>query len=79
MKVEVRKYLKADGFPTRYWSVVLDGDLLAVTLYRKGAEAVARAITNTNQYPHVTTLEDSPNPADTPYKPTAGLASYRTR
>jgi len=79
MKVEVRKYLKADGFPTRYWSVVLDGELLAVTLYRKGAEAVARAITNTNQDPHVTLLEDSAQPVTTPCKPTAGVASYRTR
>ena len=79
MKVEVRKYLKADGFPTRYWSVVLDGELLAVTLYRKGAEAVARAITNTNQDPHVTLLEDSAQPVTTPCKPTVGVASYRTR
>ena len=41
MKVEVRRYRKDDGFPTRHWAVYVDGELLAVTLYRKGAEAVA--------------------------------------
>jgi hypothetical protein len=79
MKVEVAKYRKPDGYLTRYWSVSVDGELLAVTLYRKGAEAVARAITNPNTDPHVTLLEDSPNSAATPHKPTAGLATYRTR
>ena len=79
MKVEVEKYRKPDGYATRYWSVIVDGKLLAVTLYRKGAVAVAQAITNTNQDPQVSILEDSPNPAATPHKPTAGLASYRTR
>jgi hypothetical protein len=79
MKVEVAKYRKPDGYLTRYWSVSVDGELLAVTLYRKGAEAVARAITNPNTDPHVTLLEDSPNPAATPHKPTAGLATYRPR
>ena len=59
--------------------VIVDGELLAVTLYRKGAEAVARAITNPNTDPYVTILEDSPNPAATPHKPTAGVATYRTR
>lgn len=79
MKVEVEKYRKPDGYATRYWSVVVDGELLAVTLYRKGAEAVARAITNTNQDPHVTTLQDSAKPVTMPHKPTAGMATYRTR
>ena len=79
MKVEVAKYRKPDGFATRYWSVIVDGELLAVTLYRKGAVAVARAITNSNQDPHVSTLQDSANPAATPHKPTAGLATYRPR
>ncbi len=79
MKVEVAKYRKPDGYLTRYWSVSVDGELLAVTLYRKGAEAVARAITNSNQDPHVTTLQDSAKPVITPCKPTTGLASYRTR
>lgn len=79
MKVEVLKYRKTDGYATRYWSVVVDGELLAVTLYRKGAVAVARAITNTNQDPHVTTLQDSAKPVTMPSKPTAGMATYRTR
>jgi len=54
-------------------------ELLAVTLYRKGAEAVAKAITNSNSDPYVTTLQDSAEPVSTPCKPTAGVASYRTR
>ena len=57
----------------------LDGDLLAVTVYRKGAVAVARAITNSNQDPHVTTLQDSAEPYTVPHKLSAGVATYRTR
>ena len=41
MKVEVRRYRKYDGYPTRNWAVYVDGELLAVVLYRKGAQAVA--------------------------------------
>jgi hypothetical protein len=41
MKVEVRRYQKGDGWPIRYWAVYVDGELLAVVLYRKGAEAIA--------------------------------------
>jgi hypothetical protein len=44
MKVEVTRYRKRDGWPTRHWAVIVNGELLAVTVYRKGAEAVARAI-----------------------------------
>jgi hypothetical protein len=79
MKVAVEKYRKPDGYLTRYWSVLVDGELLAVTLYRKGAEAVARAITNPNQDPHVTTLQDSAEPYTVPRKLSAGVATYRTR
>jgi len=79
MKVEVAKYRKPDGYLTRYWSVSVDGELLAVTLYRKGAVAVARAITNPNQDPHVTLFEDSAKPVTTPRKLSAGMATYRTR
>ena len=32
-------------YGTRHWAVWLDGELLAVTLYLKGARAVASAIT----------------------------------
>jgi hypothetical protein len=79
MKVEVERYRKPDGYATRYWSVIVDGELLAVTLYRKGAEAVARAITNPIPHSHVSILEDAPNPAATPHKPTAGVATYFSR
>jgi 6-phosphogluconolactonase (cycloisomerase 2 family) len=79
MKVEVEKYRKPDGYATRYWSVVVDGELLAVTLYRKGAVAVARAITNSNQDPHVTTLQDSAEPYTITRKPAAGVATDGAR
>ena len=79
MKVEVTKYRKPDGYATRYWSVMVDGELLAVTLYRKGAVAVAKAITHSNSDPYVTTLQDSSNPTATQHKPTTGMATYRTR
>ena len=46
MKVEVARYRKRDGWPTRHWAVFVNGDLLAVTLYRKGAMAVARTLTD---------------------------------
>ena len=39
--IEVKKYCKPDGYATRYWAVYVDGELLAVTVYRKGAMAVA--------------------------------------
>lgn len=45
MKVEVTRFRKRDGYPTRHWAVMVDGELLAVTLYLKGAEAVAAALT----------------------------------
>ena len=47
MKVEVARYRKRDGWLTRHWAVFVNGDLLAVTLYRKGALAVAATITGT--------------------------------
>ncbi len=79
MKIEVTRYLKPDGYPSRYWAVMIDGDLLVVTLYRKGAEAVASALTNSNQDPHVSTLQDSADPGTRPDNASAGLASERTR
>ncbi len=48
MKVEVARYRKRDGYSTRHWAVFVNGDLLAVTLYRKGALAVAAALTGSN-------------------------------
>ena len=79
MKIEVTRYLKPDGYPSRYWAVMIDGDLLVVTLYRKGAEAVASALTNLNQDPHVPTLQDSADPGTRPDNASAGVASDRTR
>jgi len=34
--IEIRKYRH-----TRHWAVYVDGELLAVVVYRKGAEAIA--------------------------------------
>ena len=34
--IEVKKYRQ-----TRFWAVYLDGELLAVVVYRKGARAIA--------------------------------------
>lgn len=79
MNVIVTKYRKPDGYATRYWSVMVDGELLAVTVYRKGAVAVAKAITNHNPHSYVSILEDSPNPAAKPRKPTASVATYLAR
>jgi hypothetical protein len=44
MKAEVTRYQTPGGRRTRFWAVMLDGELLAVTVYRKGARAVAAAI-----------------------------------
>ena len=37
--IEIRKYRQ-----TRFWAVYVDGELLAVTVYRKGAQAIADLI-----------------------------------
>jgi hypothetical protein len=37
--------LSITKYGQRYWDVWLDGQLLAVTLYKKGARSVASAIT----------------------------------
>ena len=42
--IEVRKYRKPDGYPSRYWGIYVDGELLAVVLYRKGAVAIAEML-----------------------------------
>ena len=79
MKIHVARYRKADGYQTRFWSVTVDGELLAVTVYRRGAQAVANALTTLNRDPHVTTLEDAPQPGTVPYLATPGVAADRTR
>ena len=75
MKVEVTRYRKPDGYASRYWAVLIGGELLAVTVYRKGAEAVAEALT----HPHVTILQDSTEADTGPDNASPGVASYRTR
>jgi hypothetical protein len=79
MKIHVARYRKADGYETRFWSVTVDGELLAVTVYRRGAQAVANALTTLTRDPHVTTLEDAPQPGTVPRDATAGVAADRTR
>lgn len=77
MNVEVKKYSKPDGYMTRFWAVYVEGDLLVVTVYRKGAEAVAKAITSpklTNH--HVTTVQDSTDGSSQP--PPPGVATYKS-
>jgi hypothetical protein len=37
----------ASAYPSRYWAVYVDGELLAVVLYRKSAIAIADLILNT--------------------------------
>ena len=37
--IQIRKYRR-----TRFWAVYMDGSLLAVVVYRKGAEAIAAMI-----------------------------------
>jgi transposase-like protein len=41
--IEVRKYRH-----TRFWAVYVDGELLAVTVYRKGATAIANLLMKTH-------------------------------
>ncbi|MCF7733180.1 MAG: hypothetical protein K9N23_15930 [Akkermansiaceae bacterium] len=45
--IEVKRYRKPDGYQTRYWGIYVDGELLAVVLYRKGAQAIADLILST--------------------------------
>ena len=40
--IEVRKYRH-----TRFWAVYVDGELLAVVVYRKGARAIADLLIET--------------------------------
>ena len=42
--IEVRKYRH-----TRFWAVYVDGELLAVMVYRKGARAVADMLMKMHQ------------------------------
>ncbi len=42
--------LSITKYGDRYWAVWLDGQLLAVTLYKKGATAIASTITSLTTY-----------------------------
>jgi hypothetical protein len=42
--MEVKPYIAQGGNPTRFWGVYEDGNLLTVSVYRKGAENVAKRI-----------------------------------
>lgn len=79
MKVEVTRYRKPDDYATRYWAVLVDGDLLAVTVYRKGALAVARALTTNPISCHVQDHDPSTNDGTGRYHATAGVAAGRAR
>lgn len=63
MKVDVARYRKSDGYSTRHWAVFVNGDLLAVTLYRKGALAVARTLTDLNGARPVLTRDGQGEPS----------------
>jgi hypothetical protein len=43
--------LSITKYGDRYWAVWLDGQLLAVTLYKKGAHAIASTITSLTTHP----------------------------
>ena len=75
MRVEVTRYRKPDGYATRFWAVIVDGDLLAVTVYRKGAEAVARAIHPQTDPCHVQDHDPSQDDGTGRYNATAGVAT----
>ena len=46
-RIEITRY------GNRNWAVWLNGELLAVTVYKKGAQAIAHLVTRLTQ-PHVT-------------------------
>lgn len=57
MKIEVARYRTS-----RYWSVTVNGELLVVTVYRKGARAVADALANPLPRDLSAIVEDALNP-----------------
>jgi hypothetical protein len=63
MKVEVTRYRKRDGWPTRHCAVFVNGDLPAVMLYRKWALAVAAALTGSNGARPVLTRDGQGEPS----------------
>ncbi len=75
MKVEVTRYRKPDGYASRYWAVMVDGELLAVTVYRRGSVAVANLIQDV-QYPtdpvHAGTVHANASAGPAPETPDDG-------
>ena len=71
MNVHVTRY------GSRNWAVWIDGDLLAVTVYRKGARAIQATLNDLTYHNHVTTLEDAPNTGTSPANAAAGLAAVQ--
>jgi hypothetical protein len=66
VRIEVTRYRKRDGFPTRHWAVFVDGELLVVTLYRKGAEAVATPLTGVNDSRPIRTRDEQDDASPAP-------------
>ena len=72
MRIEVTRYRKRDGLLSRHWAVFVDGELLVVTLYRKGAEAVAAALTGMNGARPVRTRDGQGDALPDPLTPSDG-------
>ena len=53
------KRVQITRYGSRNWAVWLDGELLAVTVYKKGATAVAHALTRFSQRPVQQHLPDT--------------------
>ncbi len=53
MNVHVTRY------GSRNWAVWIDGELLAVTVYRKGARAIQATLNDLTNNNHVPIIEDS--------------------
>ena len=71
MNVHVTRY------GSRNWAVWIDGELLAVTVYRKGARAIQSTLNDLTSLTHVTTLEDAPNPGASHANATNGVAAVQ--
>jgi len=71
MNIEVTRYRT-----TRYWSVMVNGELLAVTVYRKGARAVADALANPLPRDQGAIVEDGPKPGTNPENTATNTATY---
>lgn len=73
MNVHVTRY------GSRNWAVWIDGELLAVTVYRKGARAIQTTINDLTNDKYVPIIEDSAQAVAIHGNAAAGVASYRTR